>query len=243
MVTATPAKAAEVEAGNTVEAVSRQEELQRNLVDVQKMLDGGLEDLNKELMLKQQAKLQRELNGLSKRERTAIEEAAQESLPEDVSVRIKVVTQEAYNQALTAKVTDERAKVLMEAAEDLGVELEPGEIVMIRKASAVDQGLSESLTKDFAEQLKGIPGSVILAQRGSGGGGGGGPRGDIPWEVGTKLVRKHKDRTHEAEVIQQNGSKAIKLGDQVFDSVSGAARSITGYNTRGTTWWAEKKQN
>lgn len=241
MATAVPVKAAEKEAGEKVEAVSRQQEIQASLLQLQTMLDGGLEDINKEFVLRQQAKLQRELNGLSKKERTAIEEAAQADLPEDVSVRIKVVTQEAYDTALTAKVTDERAKTLMEAAEDLGVELEPGEIVMIRKASAVDQGLSESLTEKYGEQLKSIPGSVILAQRGSGGGGGGGPRGDIPWPVGTMLVRKHKDKTHEAEVIQQNGSKAIKLGDQVFGSVSGAARSITGYPTRGTTWWEVQK--
>jgi len=223
------------------------EDIRTQLSQIEEFLKmEDLDEINAEFLRKRQSSLTRKLNSSNKAERTAVEEAAKESLGDEAEgLKIKVVPSEDYEEALTAKSSDERAQKLMDAAEDLDITLEPGEIIVIKKGSAVRQELSEQLTKKFKKELAPLGDSVIQVSKGSvGGGRGGGPRGDIPFEVGTILTKKYKDTTYEVEVIENGDGKKLKgEGGALFDSVSGAASAITNYPVRGTTWWEVKEQS
>ena len=69
---------------------------------------------------------------------------------------------------------------------------------------------------------------------------------DRAWpSVGQKLVRKNP-RTNEevtAEVVsvdEEKGKVSVRVGSQVYPSLSTAARAITGTSTNGWVFWGLK---
>lgn len=66
-------------------------------------------------------------------------------------------------------------------------------------------------------------------------------------KAGDKLVHKFRNKSGSvvAEVIsvdKKNQAIVLKVGDQVFPSLSAAAQSISGWACNGWTYWGLKKQ-
>ncbi len=58
--------------------------------------------------------------------------------------------------------------------------------------------------------------------------------------VGTTLTGRSKGQTHTAVIVEAKdrpGGKAVKYGDQVFPSLSAAAKAVTGYPINGWVFW------
>lgn len=197
---------------------------------------------NLKLLDSQKAKLQRQLVAKNKAARDELQGII-ENENADSGLKFRIVTRDDFESALQGRVTDERASALMEGAESLGVTLEPGEIVTIKKGSGVDTAMSETLTDKFTQELDKLgPGFVVMATRGNIGTGG--PRGDLSaYPVGTELAREYNGEEYRAEVRERDGKRFIiglngpKFKGKEFDSLSGAGSFITNYSVRGPQWW------
>ena len=58
--------------------------------------------------------------------------------------------------------------------------------------------------------------------------------------VGTTLTGRSRGQLHTAVIVQAKEiptGKAIKYGDELFTSVSAAARAVTGHATNGWLFW------
>jgi len=66
-------------------------------------------------------------------------------------------------------------------------------------------------------------------------------------KIGDKLIHKFRKRPGSvtAEVISidmERGDVSVKIGRDVFPSLSSAAQSIAGHSSNGWTYWGLKKQ-
>jgi hypothetical protein len=66
-------------------------------------------------------------------------------------------------------------------------------------------------------------------------------------KVGDTLVHKFRKKSGKvvAEVVsvdKKNGSISLRVGKELFPSLSAAAQSISGSSTNGWTYWGLKKQ-
>ena len=69
----------------------------------------------------------------------------------------------------------------------------------------------------------------------------------LPPKIGDKLVHKFRKRPGSvtAEVISidvERGEVSVKIGREIFPSLSSAAQSISGHSSNGWTYWGLKKQ-
>jgi len=58
--------------------------------------------------------------------------------------------------------------------------------------------------------------------------------------VGTTLTGRSKGQTHTAVIVEAEerpGGRAVKYGDQVFPSLSAAAKAVSGHATNGWLFW------
>ncbi|KPJ51538.1 MAG: hypothetical protein AMJ38_00225 [Dehalococcoidia bacterium DG_22] len=58
--------------------------------------------------------------------------------------------------------------------------------------------------------------------------------------VGTTLTAGHKGQPHTAVIVEAKdrpAGRAVKYGDEVFASLSGAAKAVTGHSTNGWVFW------
>jgi len=58
--------------------------------------------------------------------------------------------------------------------------------------------------------------------------------------VGTTLAATHKGQPYTAIVVEAEdrpSGRAVKYGDQLFASLSGAAKAVTGHPTNGWLFW------
>jgi len=58
--------------------------------------------------------------------------------------------------------------------------------------------------------------------------------------VGTALKARHKGQPHTAVIVEAKdrpAGRAVKYGDQVFASLSAAAKAVTGHSTNGWVFW------
>ena len=58
--------------------------------------------------------------------------------------------------------------------------------------------------------------------------------------VGTTLTGRSKGQTHTAVIVEAQdrpGGRAVKYGDQLFPSLSAAAKAVTGHPTNGWLFW------
>jgi len=58
--------------------------------------------------------------------------------------------------------------------------------------------------------------------------------------VGTILTARHKSEPHTAVIVEAEdrpAGRAVKYGDQLFPSLSGAAKAVTGHSTNGWVFW------
>jgi hypothetical protein len=65
--------------------------------------------------------------------------------------------------------------------------------------------------------------------------------------VGTTLTATYKGQAHTAEIVEgkdRPAGRAVKYGDQLFASLSAAAKAVTGHSANGWVFWraAEKSQ-
>ena len=54
--------------------------------------------------------------------------------------------------------------------------------------------------------------------------------------VGTTLTARHKGEPHTAVIVEAKdrpAGRSVKYGDQLFASLSGAAKAVTGHSTNG----------
>ena len=59
--------------------------------------------------------------------------------------------------------------------------------------------------------------------------------------VGTTLAARHKGEPHTAVIVEAKdrpAGRAVKYGDQLFASLSAAAKAVTGHPTNGWPSWA-----
>lgn len=66
-------------------------------------------------------------------------------------------------------------------------------------------------------------------------------------KIGDKLIHKFRKKPGSvtAEVISidtERGDVSVKIGREVFPSLSSAAQSISGHSSNGWTYWGLKKQ-
>jgi len=58
--------------------------------------------------------------------------------------------------------------------------------------------------------------------------------------VGTTLAATYKGEPHTATVVEAKdrpSARAVKYGDQLFASLSAAAKAVTGHSTNGWLFW------
>ena len=58
--------------------------------------------------------------------------------------------------------------------------------------------------------------------------------------VGTTLAGRSKGQPHTAVIVEAKdrpAGRAVKYGDQLFDSLSAAAKAVTGHCTNGWLFW------
>ena len=58
--------------------------------------------------------------------------------------------------------------------------------------------------------------------------------------VGTTLTARHKGQPHTAVIVEAKdrpSGRAVKYGDQLFASLSAAAKAVTGHSTNGWVFW------
>ena len=58
--------------------------------------------------------------------------------------------------------------------------------------------------------------------------------------VGTTLTARHKGQPHTAVIVEAKerpGGRAVKYGDQLFPSLSAAAKAVTGHSANGWLFW------
>jgi hypothetical protein len=58
--------------------------------------------------------------------------------------------------------------------------------------------------------------------------------------VGTTLAATYKGEPHMAVIVEAKdrpGGRAVKYGDQVFHSLSAAAKAVTGHSANGWVFW------
>jgi hypothetical protein len=58
--------------------------------------------------------------------------------------------------------------------------------------------------------------------------------------VGTTLTARHKGEPHTAVIVDAKdrpAGRAVKYGDQLFGSLSAAAKRVTGHSTNGWVFW------
>ena len=58
--------------------------------------------------------------------------------------------------------------------------------------------------------------------------------------VGTSLAATYRGQTHTAVIVEAKdrpAGRAVKYGDQLFASLSAAARAVTGHSTNGWVFW------
>jgi hypothetical protein len=65
--------------------------------------------------------------------------------------------------------------------------------------------------------------------------------------VGTTLTATYRGQSHTAEIVEAKdrpAGRAVKYGDQLFASLSAAAKAVTGHSANGWVFWraAEKGQ-
>ena len=64
--------------------------------------------------------------------------------------------------------------------------------------------------------------------------------------VGTTLTGRSKGQTHTAVIVEAEerpGGRAVKYGDQVFPSLSAAAKAVSGHATNGWLFWRPAESN
>jgi len=218
------------------------EDLRGQLAEIRGMIEKASVPATVTSLQGMEGKLLKQLNSFTKEERKTLETAITEQ-HSDTGLKYKVVSNEDYEKALEGKVTDPRAAAIMENLPD-EVNLEQGEVVMIKKGSGVDKNASETLSEAFKEELASIgEGYVVVASRGSVGTGG--TRGDLStYPDGTMLTKTYNDVEFKAEITNNAAGERIIKGvegdaikNQEFNSLSGAASAITGYSVRGPEWW------
>jgi hypothetical protein len=58
--------------------------------------------------------------------------------------------------------------------------------------------------------------------------------------VGTTLTATYRGQTHTAVIVEAKdrpAERAVKCGDQLFVSLSAAAKAVTGHSTNGWLFW------
>ena len=58
--------------------------------------------------------------------------------------------------------------------------------------------------------------------------------------VGTTLTATYRGRTYSAVIVEAKdrpAGRAVKYGDQLFASLSAAAKAVTGHSTNGWVFW------
>ena len=58
--------------------------------------------------------------------------------------------------------------------------------------------------------------------------------------VGTTLTARHKGQPHTAVIVEAKdrpAGRAVKYGDQLFASLSAAAKAVTGHSANGWLFW------
>jgi len=58
--------------------------------------------------------------------------------------------------------------------------------------------------------------------------------------VGTTLAATYRGQTHTAAIVEAKdrpAGRAVKYGDQVFASLSAAAKAVSGHSTNGWVFW------
>jgi len=58
--------------------------------------------------------------------------------------------------------------------------------------------------------------------------------------VGTTLTGRSRGQSHTAVIVEAKDrpdGRAVKYGDQLFASLSGAAKAVTGHSTNGWLFW------
>jgi hypothetical protein len=58
--------------------------------------------------------------------------------------------------------------------------------------------------------------------------------------VGTTLTARHKGEPHTAVIVEAKdhpSGRAVECGDQLFASLSAAAKAVTGHPTNGWLFW------
>ncbi len=58
--------------------------------------------------------------------------------------------------------------------------------------------------------------------------------------VGTTLTARHKGQPHTAVIVEAKDrpvGRAVEYGDQLFASLSAAAKAVTGHSTNGWVFW------
>ena len=65
--------------------------------------------------------------------------------------------------------------------------------------------------------------------------------------VGTTLTATYRGQSHTAEIVEAKdlpSGRGVKYGDQLFASLSAAAKAVTGHSANGWVFWraAEKSQ-
>ncbi len=58
--------------------------------------------------------------------------------------------------------------------------------------------------------------------------------------VGTTLTGRSKGQTHTAVIVEAKdrpAGRAVKYGDQLFPSLSAAAKAVTGHSANGWRFW------
>jgi len=58
--------------------------------------------------------------------------------------------------------------------------------------------------------------------------------------VGTTLTARHKGQPHTAVIVEAKdrpAGRAVEYGDQLFASLSAAAKAVTGHPTNGWVFW------
>jgi hypothetical protein len=58
--------------------------------------------------------------------------------------------------------------------------------------------------------------------------------------VGTTLTARHKGEPHTAVIVEAKdrlAGRAVKYGDQLFASLSAAAKAVTGHSANGWVFW------
>ena len=56
-------------------------------------------------------------------------------------------------------------------------------------------------------------------------------------KVGSVYEKRYKGCRHRLAIVKVGGSVGYKVGDEVFQSPSSAAKSITGCEVNGWEWW------